>query len=246
MTDAPSRPRALRWLSWLLGGLTLITTVVAGIVLLAVPVMQVRLVVNRYQRTLEEWVNYGKGASSERACSEVRASIQQLGGEEKAAHKLSLYLHMPGMFAAHRLAAGGLLGSCGRASVPYLVRLVDDEEPAVRQSATMSLGTMTDDPRAVAGLDSCLISKDIVVKILAIKALARVKPPYMNNRLDALLQDENARVREAAAEVLKGNPTVAPGLVPGSSVPKPGIPGADTDLKGGNEAEKKEPKGNGK
>lgn len=66
--------------------------------------------------------------------------IEQLGGREKAAAKLSLYLRLPEWLAPDRSFAGELLGSCGESGVPALTRALDDKDWIIHWRAIWHLG----------------------------------------------------------------------------------------------------------
>jgi HEAT repeat protein len=69
---------------------------------------------------------------------------KEMGGEERAAYKLSRYCRMPARFAAHKPEAVELLGTCGELgapiAVPALAEALSDGDHHVRQHAAESLG----------------------------------------------------------------------------------------------------------
>jgi len=194
-TDAhgPSGRAIIAWGVGMLVALVL-AWFVAGV---AVPCYQVRALV------LEDADSDSLSYLSEEAAVD-------LGGEERAAAKVGLYLRFPGWLAPRRDRAVIILIPCGKPAVPLLVAALNDRDPRVRNSAAYALSQVPNAaealPEALPALVKALGDKYVGVRYHAALALARLGPgaaeagPVLQ---DALL-DEDESVRFAAAEALKG------------------------------------------
>jgi hypothetical protein len=69
-------------------------------------------------------------------------AIDQLGGQESASVRLKSYLNLHRQLATERTNATFLLGRCGKAVVPALMELLDDNDRSVSEEAAFSLGDM--------------------------------------------------------------------------------------------------------
>jgi HEAT repeat protein len=127
------------------------------------------------------------------ACSDVSewrqhigAEISELGGPETAARGIGLYVKLPLAVAPHRYQAAIVLGECGGAAVPVLVRMLDDEDGWQRIFACESLGDIGD-RRAVPFLLVLLGSQEHWVRDAAVEALGTLKDARAVRPLIAVL-----------------------------------------------------------
>ncbi len=69
-------------------------------------------------------------------------AIEKLGGLERARARLKSYLNLHRKLATERTNAAFLLGRCGKAVMPDLIELLDDNDRSVSEEAAFSLGDM--------------------------------------------------------------------------------------------------------
>ena len=104
--------------------------VLGGIILVALfcaffvgPVIQTRRVVARHEA--------GTIGAEE--------AVKALGGKERAAGRLTLYLRLPPQLFPHRREAVSLLTGCGRAALPGLILALESEDSYSRWEVTWAL-----------------------------------------------------------------------------------------------------------
>ncbi len=105
-------------------------------------------------------------------------AITRLGGPERAAERLDLYLRLPRFLADRRGRAALLLGRCGRPAVPGLIRALSDPHGNVRLFAARSLGELGPDATAaIPALERLLEEDDQALRRAATDALAEIRWP---------------------------------------------------------------------
>ena len=110
-------------------------------------------------------------------------AIDRLGGPERAAAKLDLYLRLPRMFTDRRGRAALTLGRCGRPAVPGLIRALSDPDSNVRFYAAQGLGRMGPDAAAtIPALEKMLQDEDQSLRRAAEVALTRICGESSNPR----------------------------------------------------------------
>lgn len=144
-----------------------------------------------------------------------RDYLEKLGGPERAASKLGLYLRMPGQKRLHRVVATELLRRCGRSAVPVLIRTLEDADPNVRLWAIRGLArhACPDDREAVPGLVRALEEGNPEARESAIRVLERINWPAVP-ALVVSLRHEKARVRADTALALRQIGSGARGAAP--------------------------------
>jgi len=126
---------------------------------------------------------------------EAKQVVKDLGGEEEAARKLTLYLKMPRSLAGRRTRAVILLESCGENGVPGLYWALRDGEQPVRVEAAFCLGNLGEVASpASSRLVSLLESDDEKLAFAALSALKQIGP------------DARACSAELARVLSKGTP----------------------------------------
>ena len=125
------------------------------------PALELRATIQRFHEDGRTWYEAHFFAPPEKKEAwrdrRARKTIKELGGPARAARRLGAYLRLPRWFAAHRHHAADVLGGCGAAGVPELVRALDDGDARVRAWAIRSLGKIGPDAReALAPLERML------------------------------------------------------------------------------------------
>ncbi len=129
-------------------------------------------------------------------------AIDELGGPERAAAKLSLYLRVAAKSSGERWALCYHLGFCGRGATPALVRALRDEDASVRGVAARALGH-TGDPRAIGPLIAALGDESDVVRCEAAESLGWLADRRAIGPLEAIPANAPGYVGEAAAYAVK-------------------------------------------
>ncbi len=102
--------------------------------------------------------------------------MERLGGKERAARKLSLYLRAPKFMTTRRGRAAACLGWCGPVAVPHLIRCLGDEHENVRWEAARALGDVGGAGAAAALEGASRNDPCRSVREAAKKALGKIKP----------------------------------------------------------------------
>jgi hypothetical protein len=132
-------------------------------------------------------------------------AMKMLGGQDRAAAKLRLYMKMPRWIAPDRPRAALLLGYCGAPGIPALVDALNDSDPFVREFAAFSLGLNRDEAKeALPALFTSLDDPCGSVRAAAVQALAVIAPAATraDPRIHAMVSDDDLFARSAAAQVL--------------------------------------------
>jgi hypothetical protein len=103
--------------------------------LVVVPVWRVRSALERISAE-QEW-SFGQPQSW--VSGNPSEEIDRLGGPQKAARAIGLYLRMPRSISSERWLAVYLLKHCGSAGAPELLRALNEDEMVVRILAARSL-----------------------------------------------------------------------------------------------------------
>jgi HEAT repeat protein len=144
-------------------------------------------------------------------------SLRRLGGPERAARTLTLYLRLPGWWANQREMAVYLLGRCGKAAVPALIRALSDPSPYVQVAAASTLSNLAGESSAVVpALLESLGDPAPELRAVAAHALGAVGrgQPAVVPALIRTLDDPEPRVRYFAAAGLGRLGQEAAGAVP--------------------------------
>jgi HEAT repeat protein len=176
------RKRSRRLYVWWAVALALLGAAAFLSWLVVVPVWQVKREVDRTERiTVSVW----RGEAGAAAVPvPPPAWVERLGGRERAAGKISVYLRMPDRIARRKEVAISLLRCCGEPAVPQLIGLLGHRDPYVRAEAARTLGTFG--PRAASAVPELIRAvgdteyrKDCtpIVSCEAIVALGRIGPP---------------------------------------------------------------------
>jgi HEAT repeat protein len=129
----------------------------------------------------------------------VDETIRDLGGRDRAAAKLSLYLRAPEKVAQRKTTAIAILGYCGGAGVPALLRVLHGRhaERMVRIAAAQSLAHI--DPEGRAALLAALHDPDREVRFCAVLTIGSFA---LVDDVAAMLGDPDQAVRIAAVHTL--------------------------------------------
>lgn len=113
----------------------------------------------------------------------------------------------------HQHASWGLL-HIGAASIPELIKALQDRDPSVRKDSARILGQISD-PSAVHALITAITDQDSEVRRATAEALGHIKDQSAVSSLCAALHDEKEHVRRAAAEALGqiGDPTAVDAII---------------------------------
>lgn len=131
--------------------------------------------------------------------------VEAMGGPEKAAAKIGLYLRCPEMLASDREKrwAFAILHECGKSAIPCVERLLSSRNASVRENAAEEVGQLMHPPRAVELLVSALRDPVADVRYSAVRGLGIfIYEPQKVEPLIAVLEDRHARVRKEAARAL--------------------------------------------
>jgi HEAT repeats len=129
-------------------------------------------------------------------------AIDKLGGLERAATKLSLYLRFVARSREEKHQICYYLGFCGPSAVPGLVHTLHDKDAVARLYAARALGA-TGDSRVVEILIAALQDEHKAVRHAAAEGLGWLADDRAIGPLEAMAQDAHADVREAAVFALK-------------------------------------------
>jgi PBS lyase HEAT-like repeat len=108
--------------------------------LVVVPVMQVRRELTEKVTIVVSVLRSSNPSATRSFLSDPSASIERLGGPQKATRKIEMYLRMPGNIAPDKSWAILLLGSCGQPSIPVLIRELGSPSVIRRGQAARQLG----------------------------------------------------------------------------------------------------------
>lgn len=104
------------------------------------------------------------------------ATMEALGGPERAAAKLDLYLRLPRVFTDRRGKAVQFLTTCGQPAIPGLTRALSDPDSAVRFYAAEGLGHMGREAAvAIPALEKMLQDEDKSLRHAAETAIQRIR-----------------------------------------------------------------------
>jgi hypothetical protein len=104
------------------------------------------------------------------------ATMEALGGPERAAAKLDLYLRLPRVFTDRRGKAVRFLAGFGKPAIPGLTRALSDPDGNVRLFAAEGLGAMGPDAAsAIPALEKMLQDEDKSLRRAAEEALAKIR-----------------------------------------------------------------------
>ncbi len=145
------------------------------------------------------------------------AAVRRLGGGEKAAARLSLYLRMPDRMAPDKFNALFLLGLCGKPAVPALARVLEREDKRLRLMAASLLGKVGPDAAgAVPALAAALGDEDDDVRGAVVHSLGRIGAvrPEVVPALVRALGDSSPWVRRSAVRELGDLGPAAEGAMP--------------------------------
>jgi HEAT repeat protein len=131
--------------------------------------------------------------------------LRELGGAEKTAEYLHLYVRLPRFIAPRRALVAGLLGQCGKNAVPALLRLAADDDHEVRVEAVMALGYMEGNVRAAEAVIRAVSDPHVDVRCAAARALGRLRYPGGADPLRRLLRERklSSQLQEAAKSSLE-------------------------------------------
>ncbi len=134
--------------------------------------------------------------------------VDRLGGPARTVRKVRLYMRCPDGIAPKKPDALDVLVYCGRPAAPLLIQFTTHSDPKIRMSALLSLNALgTDAPEAVPILMRAFTDENPRVRWSAARAfLDYSSGPWRRAAAPALkklLQDENAAVRDVAAEALR-------------------------------------------
>lgn len=130
-------------------------------------------------------------SAGDAAVQKTRVDLDRLGGPERAAPRLALYVRLPARLAPHRDVAAFLLGRCGPAAVPVLTELLAKGDPDLRDSAIESLGQIGEAAGpAVPALAGLLEDPDDRVRNRALTVLTRIGRPAATVLAAALEHEE--------------------------------------------------------
>ncbi len=125
------------------------------------------------EAVLEVCQNYRKAKTG--VLTEEEA-IRRLGGPERAAARLGIYLRLPKRFAPRSGEAFTVLGNCGDAAVPQLAGFLKSGDAGLRNDAATALG-WTAGRAAIPHLLAALKDPDRGVRISAARSLEKHRPP---------------------------------------------------------------------
>jgi len=137
--DQPTKPadgRDRRDYVWWAAGLGLLALLGVFCLVAVVPVLQAR----RASRTLHASSTGPAAVGFEASQVLTERLISELGGRQRAAKSLTLYLRMPASWAPHRDSAVALLGSCGPHGVAEILRVLKTDDSL----ALRALGALGD------------------------------------------------------------------------------------------------------
>ncbi len=177
----PKSPRTWRPMALWIAGILLALGLAWFIGAVVVPVWQVRSVLKR--------------GPIGHICDKP---IGALGGPDRAARKLDLYLRMPHWLASERKTAVAILGHCGSGRVPALSRVLRDQREAVHVRETAARGLAETADLGQAELRAALRSPDSTVRLLATGTLYFFAPVP---EIEAMLDDPDPAVRRRALGV---------------------------------------------
>jgi hypothetical protein len=105
------------------------------------------------------------------------SALQALGGPERGAAKLDLYLRLPRIFTDQRGKAVRFLAACGKPAIPGLIRALSDPDSEVRLYAAQALGRWGPDAAAaIPALEKMLLDEDKSLRRAAEEALEKLTP----------------------------------------------------------------------
>ena len=130
----PRPPRTWRPMALWSAGILLALGLAWLIGAVVVPYLRVRVVVTSDEATLRQYLVWEKSQSYERRW------LNSLGGPEKAADAIAVYVKFPDWIAPEKEVAIWLLGGCGRKAVPVLANLLRSDQPNYRKHAARALG----------------------------------------------------------------------------------------------------------
>lgn len=127
-----------------------------------------------------------------------RQAVRKVGGPDRAASALTLYLWLPDRLAPRKDAAIALLSACGGPGIGRLCRLAGSEHRADMDTVTWALSQCG--PEAVPALIGMLGSSDVVRRQIAAGALGWIRPAPQEAvpALERALLDEDWYVRYCA------------------------------------------------
>ncbi len=128
--------------------------------------------------------------------------IDKLGGPERAAAKLSLYLRVAARSSEEKWVICHHLGFCGRRATPTLVRALRDEDARVGDTAAWAL-RYAGDPRAVQPLIAALRDESDNVRNAAAESLGWLGDRRAIGPLEAIPADAPGAFGAAAASAVK-------------------------------------------
>lgn len=136
------------------------------------PVYRTRAVVDDFWRELRCGPDLPP-AEEEKA---VKESVRLLGGPERAAGNVRLYLALPDSLALHKMDSLALLGGCGRHGSLVLADVLAGHDSRLRDAAISVLGSMGNDAReaipALRKLSASAADYDIVLAVeIALKKI---------------------------------------------------------------------------
>jgi len=154
-------------------------------------------------------VDFGPAYTTNAGRTVVRPedAVRQLGGGERAASRLALYLRLPKWAAPHKDIAVHLLGYCGKTAVPVLLRVLKHEDTGMHLAAAGALARIgLDTEKAVPALVKGLADKK--TRGPALWTLGKIGPAAKDAvpALVGLLQDKAASL--IAVQILG---TIGPG-----------------------------------
>jgi HEAT repeat protein len=128
--------------------------------------------------------------------------VQKLGGSERAARRIVLYLRLTRGSTRRHPEAVWMLRQCNPAATDHLIGLLRDSDSKVRCIAAECLG----DSRAreaVKPLMALVHDADEGVRHATVKALGQIGDSEAVPALEAALKDESWLIGQTAAEALK-------------------------------------------
>ena len=209
-TTVPGRPARRGGIVALGIGLAFFAMLVLAAVFVVLPAYAVR-------KALASVPRFGISGPDPITRSDVdTATIARLGGPEKAAGRLSLYVNLPERFADDKAAAIYYLGACGRHGARSLARIIDSpkRQDLHRDAAAALKRIGPEAAAAVPTLSRALTHGDYEVRAHAAETLALVGPAAAGaaSALIEALDDPDARVRSWSAEALGNGGVRSAGL----------------------------------
>jgi hypothetical protein len=186
--DAPAPPdRTRRAVILATVGIVVILGLAVFIAIVVVPVWEVRKLMGQMEDGIP---------------SDPSAEIRSLGSKEQAVAKFKVYLACPAWIATRKERVLTIMGHCGEAASPVLLRMLRSNDWQLRAAAAFALGRI-ESREAVTALIDLLDDDHERVREGAVWSLGvGIRDRRAISPLRALLDDESPHVREWAARGL--------------------------------------------